>query len=157
MITIEAISKLLDEKLLPLYGRLDAVEGRLDAMEGRLDAMEGRLTLIEARQINSTRSREEPLVKVPFPDGTLPPDADYPNSLAHLLVAGNEKLPNGQRNGWDMKKSKYLLKKYNATGALSDSDGGEDEHSQRSRNRRLTLARLLGVTAAQLNFAQLTL
>jgi len=135
MASLADISKLLDDKLKPIHHRLD---------------------VIEARQVNATRSREDPLVKVPLLAGTLPPDADHPTCLAQLLVAGNESLPNGQLNGWNMKKSKRLLKQY-SIGALSDSDGEDNEHSQRNRNRRLALARFLGITAAQLNFVQLTL
>ncbi|MBR4862367.1 MAG: hypothetical protein IKU09_09215 [Firmicutes bacterium] len=41
--------KMLDEKLAPIYERLDRLEARMDAIETRMDAIESRMDAIEAR------------------------------------------------------------------------------------------------------------
>ncbi|KAJ3397780.1 hypothetical protein HDV05_002859 [Chytridiales sp. JEL 0842] len=71
-----------------------------------------------------------------------------------LLVAGNEALPDNTPNSWSKSKSKKLLQAYGEVAEESDTD---DENSSKSRARRLRVARVLGVTQAQLNFATLTL
>ena len=111
------------------------------------------VTRIDCRYINSTLGRDDPLQRVPLPDGTLP-IGEYPSSLAALLVAGNESLPNGQPNTWNARKSRDLLIQYDPN---YETDDDIEEVSTRSRNRRLRLARVIGVTRAQLNFAQLSL
>jgi hypothetical protein len=122
-----------------------------------MDGMERRMDGMELRQINAGKGREGRLEKVPFHDGTLPDDTEYPPSLSHMLVAGNESLPNGHPNTWNARKSKALLRKYRPASTTASDSEGDEEYSQRSRNRRLELARTLGITASQLNFAQLTL
>lgn len=135
--------------------RTDITGLRTDAELLRTDF--GRLatdvTRIDLRYTNSTLGRDDALQRVPLPDGTLPL-GEYPVSLAALLVAGNESLPNGQLNTWNAKKSRDLLIQYDPN---YETDGEVEELSTRSRNRRLRLARVLGVTRAQLNFAQLSL
>ena len=89
-----------------------------------------------------------------------------------LLVAGNEQLPDGSRNKWNNKKSKSLLNFYGVEVDDSDSEpeSDEDETKQElrkvkkelkeyktSRQRRLEVAKKIGVSRTQLNFAQLTL
>ena len=72
-----------------------------------------------------------------------------------LLVAGNENLPNGQPNPWNKVKSRALLQFY------GEDDGYEsdpnNEYTAKSSARRLRVAKALGITRAQLNFAQLDL
>ena len=41
--------KMLDEKLAPIYERLDRLEARMGAIETRMDAIESRMDAIEAR------------------------------------------------------------------------------------------------------------
>jgi hypothetical protein len=102
---------------------------------------------------NATLSRQEQLRKVPLEDGSLP-TVDYPTTLMELLVAGNEVLPDNTRNAWNKKKSMALLRAYNEDADDSDTD---NEYTSKSRSRRLRVAKVLGITSAQLNFAQLAL
>ena len=70
-------------------------------------------------------------------------------------MAGNECLPNGKNNPWSWKKSIRLLREYGQdAGEASDA---EAEDSIGSRFARLKLARVLGISNVQLNYAQLTL
>jgi len=91
---------------------------------------------------------------VPNQQGVYPAPNDFPHTINELLVAGNESLPNGNVNWWNKKKSSSLLLFYGEAGTESEND---DEHSSRSRARRLRLAKKIGITRTQLNFAQLVL
>ena len=91
----------------------------------------------------------------------LDPNAEVPPQVAvvtisNLIVSGNESLPNGQPNAWNSRRSKQLLRLISEE-PVSDSDDDANEYSQRSRARRIRLAKALGVTKSQLNFAQLSL
>lgn len=154
MASIEDIRALLDERLKPIEDRLDNLTTRLDNLTTGLDNLAAIVKVVSAKQQNSLSTRQDALVKVPLDNGQAPV-GDFPCNLCELLVAGNEKLPNGQVNTWNRKKSKQLLQQYGDQG--SDSSQDEDEHAPRSRELRLSLARRLGITTAQLNFAQLVL
>ncbi len=101
-------------------------------------------------------SRQERLQEVPrVDDGILPSQQNvaFPATLERLLVSGNESLPSGQQNDWNKNKSIALLQFYGE----QDETDTEEEDNSRSLARRLRLARKLGVSQTQLNFAQLTL
>ncbi len=69
-----------------------------------------------------------------------------------LFVAGNERLSNGQQNTWNIEKSTMLLKFYGDIDAGSDSES-ENESSERAKAKRLRVARRIGITVPQINFA----
>ena len=73
-------------------------------------------------------------------------------------MAGNEGRisQKKRRAGWNKKKSKTLLQFYGVDVSDSESDE-DDEFSDRSRVRRLQVARTLGITGPQLNFAKMEL
>ena len=100
--------------------------------------------------MNSTKGRDDQLERVPFPIGALVYGDDYPTTLAHLSVAGNENLPNNEKNLWSARKSRNLLLTY---GEGSESEGEIDETHPSARRRRIKLARRLGITTVQLNHA----
>ena len=107
---------------------------------------------------NTTLGRAELLKEVPRKvDGLTPsemnPPVEFPTSLEKLLVAGNETLPSGAQNDWNKTKSLRLLNFYGD----DDNTDNEDENNSRSRARRLRIARHIGVSQTQLNFAQLSL
>ena len=77
-------------------------------------------------------------------------------SINCLLVAGNETLSNGKMNTWNRDKSKAALFYYDIDGSESEPEE-RNEYSEKSRARRLRVARVLGISRAQLNFAQLAL
>ena len=159
---VNIISELLARAMEPIKTRLHAIEARLDAIEAtvdtfstRFDAIEGNieilainLKIIAAKGQNATCTRDEILVKVPLTDGSFP-ISDYPQTISNLVVSGNESLPSGQQNNWNAKKSLELIREYDP-GYATDNDDTPDL----SRKRRLTIAKLLGVTTMQLNFAQ---
>eukprot|EP00735_Rhodelphis_limneticus_P011694 TRINITY_DN4829_c0_g1::TRINITY_DN4829_c0_g1_i1::g.998::m.998 TRINITY_DN4829_c0_g1::TRINITY_DN4829_c0_g1_i1::g.998 ORF type:complete len:179 (-),score=11.25,Matrilin_ccoil/PF10393.4/0.2,Matrilin_ccoil/PF10393.4/1.7e+02,RmuC/PF02646.11/0.1 TRINITY_DN4829_c0_g1_i1:108-602(-) len=158
----ELIKTTILETIAPLAEKIDAVVDRLEHLEGRFDQVDSNVKQLNisfnrmaARMENSYLTRDEKLVLVPNEAGDFP-SADYPETLSQLLVAGNEKLPNGQKNGWNRDKSKKLLRFYGEA-SQSGSDNDDSELSQRSRDRRLRLARKLGITPAQLNFGILSL
>ena len=91
-------------------------------------------------------------MKVPNSRGEAP--SVFPDNIMMLLVAGNEKLPNGETNSWNKKKSQQLLKFYGQEDSDSES---ESEYTPTSRERRLNVAKQIGASKAQLNFAQLSL
>lgn len=90
---------------------------------------------------------------VPTPDGSMP-RAEFPDTLMHLLVAGNESLDRQNRNTWSKAKSIALLREY------GDDDEGTDTESETSalaRDRRIRLAAMLGISKAQYNLSMLAL
>ena len=119
----------------------------------KVDVMGLKVDSLAAKNTNGSAGRMDKLVKVPrASDGSLPPL--FPENLMSLLVAGNESLPDNTKNNWNAKKSKQLLIFYD--GSLSGSDD-ESEHSEKARERRLKVARTVGISQVQLNYAQLTL
>ena len=105
--------------------------------------------------MNSTKGRDDPLERVPFPIGAIVyGDGAFPATLAHLSVAGNENLPNDEQNTWNARKSRNLLLTF---GDGSESEGEIDEFNPSARRRRIKLARRPGITTAQLNHANIIL
>jgi hypothetical protein len=153
----------VENRLTVVENRLTGVENRLTVVENRLTGVENRLTGVEisnrimsAKMANASAGRDEALHVVPKQDGTNLA-CEFPQTIGNLLVSVNEKLPNGQSNTWNKTKSLLLLREYDPaydTDADSDTDieGGE-----RSKNRRLRVAKVIGITRGQLNFAQMTL
>ena len=123
-------------------------------LEAAVKPLRTSVTILTAKHANACLARAEKLVKVPKPDGKLPTGA-YPDTILNLLVAGNEKLPDGTTNTWNKKKSCALLQQYEVD--VGDMSDGENENTELSRTRRLKLVRVLGVSQAQLNYAQLSL
>jgi hypothetical protein len=113
--------------------------------------LEIQVKVLTAKLANSAVTREDTLTKVPKQDGELP-SADFPGTLMELVVSGSESLPNGKSNPWNRKKSIRLLREYGQdAGEASDAD--ETEDSTKSRAARLKLARVLGISTVQLNYA----
>lgn len=106
--------------------RLGRVETRLDGVETRLDEMSNRMTRLETLSENATLGRDDALLEVPrrhdgvVPSAASPTPLDYPRTLAELVVAGNERLPNGTDNPWNRHKSRDLLAFYD--GDMSDAE-----------------------------------
>ncbi|KAG2432088.1 hypothetical protein HXX76_009015 [Chlamydomonas incerta] len=172
-ISFEQIKQLLEDALKPLATKVEvealstkvealstkveALSTKFDDLSTKLDKTMVKVDILVSKQQNSAATRSDRLQVVPRPDGSMP-TVDYPESIQQLLVAGNESLPDGQRNTWNKSKSKSLLRQYeDASESESESETDDIEDSSKSRAHRLKIARLLGVTNAQLNFAQMTL
>ena len=160
---IADLSTQLTERLTAVEESLDEVKERLTAVEGSVDEVKERLTVVEGGlermrtlQANSCVSRSEALARVPDVHGELPPIDMFPPTLNHLLVAGSERLPGtGEVNVWNKAKSRWLLAYYGADeGYDSETD---NEHTPTARSMRFRIARVLGVTQAQLQIASLSL
>ncbi|EFJ44257.1 hypothetical protein VOLCADRAFT_95491 [Volvox carteri f. nagariensis] len=154
-ISIEQIKQLLDDDLKPIKDELADLSTKVDDLSTKVDKTMTKVDILVAKQQNSTATRSDRLQVVPRSDGSMP-TVDFPESILQLLVADNESLPDGQRNTWNRSKSKVLLRQYEDANE-SESDTDDNEQSSKSRAQRLKLARLLGITNAQLNFAQMTL
>ena len=134
---------------------LAAVKQDVAAVKQDLAAVKHEVKVLAAKQMNSTKGRDDPLERVPFPIGAIVnDDGAYPATLAHLSIAGNENLPNDEKNMWNARKSRNLLLAY---GEGSESEGEIDEMHPTARRRRIKLARRLGITTAQLNHANIIL
>jgi hypothetical protein len=106
--------------------------------------------------MNSLSGPSDPLTIVPNSGGIIPTaeNIEVPGSILNLVVAGNEALPNGQPNDWNRHKSRALLKFYGEPeDSESDAENPTSEFSSRSRNRRLRVAKVLGITKSQLRDA----
>ena len=152
-ITISDIKNLLQEALKPVIDRLDKIDTRLDSMDTRLDSMEVVQRVSSAKISNSMRRARDRLDIVPLNNGTLPTTTvDYPHSFEELIVAGNEMLPlSGSNNPWNSTKSLALIRLYDPAYETDD-----DSSEVSARRRRLEVARHIGITGPQLNFAQLS-
>ncbi|GLC69858.1 hypothetical protein PLESTF_000888200 [Pleodorina starrii] len=130
----------------------------LKMLSCKVDGLTSEVKVLAAKQLNSTASRSDVLQKVPLRNGSLP-TGEYPRTIMELTVAGNDALPDGSNNPWNKARTINLLRQYDEEYEedSGNESGDEDEQSPKSRTRRLRLARCLGITPAQLNFAQLTL
>mmetsp|Transcript_5643 Transcript_5643/g.8392 ORF Transcript_5643/g.8392 Transcript_5643/m.8392 type:complete len:153 (-) Transcript_5643:1347-1805(-) len=132
---------------------LTPVIARLDRIDLRLEQIDTRLRIMSTKHQNSLAGSDDQLVMVPNQQGEVP--LEFPTSIRTFLVSGDEMLPNGQHNNWNKQKSRALLVFY---GEDPDNESDvDDENSSRSRARRLRLAKKIGVSRTQLNFAQLVL
>ena len=132
-----------------------AVKQDVAAVKQDVAAVKHEVKVLAAKQMNSTKGRDDPLERVPFPIGAVAyGDGAYPATLAHLSIAGNENLPNDEKNMWNARNSRNLLLTY---GEGSESEGEIDEMHPSARRRRIKLARRLGITTAQLNHANIIL
>ena len=149
----------LDERVAGLNERVAGLDERVADLQIQLKISDVKATNADAKAINAQIGRSEPLLQVSLIDGRYPiiPGSgrfvEYPATISHLLVAGNEALPDGGLNNWNKKKSSMLLR---AFGEASDNET-DTEDGPTSRRYRLKVAKLLGVTKTQLNFAQITL
>ena len=150
---IQIIKELLATAIAPIIVRLDLIDERVNNIDDNVHQLVTSVSILNVKSQNSQCGRDDELQVVPLPGGNRPTVA-YPKSIANLIVSGNERLPNGTVNNWNSLKSAALIKQYEPDYA---TDEETQEDTARSRNRRLKLAKLLGVTSAQLNFAQLTL
>ncbi len=130
-----------------------AIQAEIKPIQATLNSMHATLDSIEVKERNSHAGREDALEWPPRKDGQVY-NAEEPVTIITLLVAGNETLPNGTKNTWNSDKSKAALRFY-GDGSGSESEG--NEYDEKSRARRLRLARKLGISRAQLNVAQLAL
>ena len=156
----------LDERMAGLDERVAGLDEKVQVLDTKLTGLQMHLKISDAKAINAQIGRSETLLRVSLNDGSYPiiPGSktqenvigrfvEYPTTISHLLVAGNETLPDGGLNNWNKKKSSMLLQ---AFGEESDNDT-DREDGPTSRRRRLKVAKLLGVTKTQLNFTQMTL
>ena len=142
----------LDEKVTALDEKVTALDEKVTALDEKVTTLQHRQDRTDARAFNGQIGRSEHLARVPLTDGTYPV-AEFPETIANLLVAGNEKLPDGRDNTWNKQKSRALL-------AIFGDESGNDtdrEDGPTSRRQRIKVAKIMGVTQTQLNFAQLTL
>ena len=142
----QAIASTIQAAIQPIQATLESIEVKERNIQATLDS-------IEVKERNSHAGREDALEWPPRKDGQVY-DAEEPITINKLLVAGNETLPNGQKNSWNRFKSKKALCFY-GEGSGSESEG--NEYDEKSLARRLRLARTLGISRAQLNFAKLAL
>ena len=148
------IQEELNKAITPVVEELSNIKDRLSNVEDRLSKVEVQGRITTAKMANAGIGRDQALTVVPLDDGTNP-QVEIPSTISHLLVAGNEILPNGQHNNWNKRKSLALLRAYDPQ--YETDDESDNEVSQRSQNRRLRVAKVLGVTKQQLNFAQMNL
>ena len=151
-ITLAQLNAALNAALAPILTALGNMTLTVTALDEKVTALEHIQKIAAAKASNAQIGRSEPLVRVPCRSGDIP-DVEFPPTICHLLVSGNEQLPDGGNNTWNIRKSFALLA---AFGDQSDNDT-DREDGPTSRRKRLKVAKVLGVTKAQLNFAQLTL
>ena len=147
-----------EEKVGVLVEKVTGLEEKVTSAEEKVTGLAVRFVISDAKANNAQIGRSETLLRVPLSDGSYPMisadiPVEYPTTISHLLVAGNETLPDGGRNNWNKYKSLALLA---AFGDASDNDT-DREDGPTSRRRRLKVAKHLGVTKTQLNFCQITL
>ena len=149
---------LITTSLQPVIQQLGALTNKVDVLEGKVDSIQMKQEQMHALQQNSLKSRQEALIEVPNQQGYLPSvmNVEFPLSLNHLLVAGNERLPTtNEINSWNKRKSQILLAFYGASeGYESETD---NEYSSTARSTRFKLAKVLGISSVQLQQAAASL
>ena len=115
----------LDNKVDALTDRVDVLDNKVDAVEHRVDALSLSVNITTAKQFNSCVGRDDRLMVVASLHGDVE-QGYFPLTLAHLLVAGNETLPNGEPHDWNMDRSLTLLRLYDPDYATGDDDADAD-------------------------------
>ena len=153
---IETRMDSIETRMDSIETRMDSIETRMDSMETRISSVEINLRVMDIKSRNATCTRDDKLYIVPLRDGS-DPTCEYPESIGNLIVSDGELLPEKDVvNNWNKTKSLDLIKQYEPDYS-SDPETSDNECSERSRNRRLKVAKLIGITGPQLNFAQLSL
>eukprot|EP01041_Mallomonas_annulata_P015296 gene15296-32398_t len=135
--------------LAQLTTALAPINATLLILTDKIDRMEQSQNISEAKRQNSSKGRSEALTPVPLMSGQFPNGFEFPPTIAHLLVSGNETLPGGTvKNSWNNTKSTALLKAY---GENSDGENSDTEDGFTARRRRMKVAKAIGVTTSQIN------
>ena len=157
-ITLTQVTDAIKEAVAPILDALNVLGNKVTALDEKVTALDEKVSdlanqqkVVSAKQENSHLRSSEPLVRVPLPSGAYP-DAEFPPTIAHLVVSGAELLPNSNIvNSWTKVKSRALLSAY---GLPLDDYGSDTETGVSSRKARLEVARFIGVTTTQLNDTQ---
>lgn len=76
--------------------------------------------------------------------------ANYPATLGALIVGGSELIPEGDGvTAWNKEQSLQLILQYDPGYETENENGTDEGRRKSSRRRRLHLAKLIGVTPAQ--------
>ena len=134
-----------------LQEHVTGLDDKIAALDDKVIGIQRRQDVSDAKAKNAQCGRNDPLVRVPLTNGTFLDE--YPPTISHLLVSGNENLHDGGRHTWNRHKSAVILAAFREDSG-NDTDGEDGATSPR---RRLKVAKVLGVTKTQLNFAQLSL
>ena len=151
------LRKVLAEEIEPLHAQVKRLEARLDTLERRFDTLEETVREVScvqkiemARSSNSCKGMNDALDPVPrVKRGKLGDPPVFPATLQHLVVGDTDLAPNAEtRSMWDISRSRKLIQFYD-DGYESDHEGRDDAES--SRQKRLCVARMIGVTASQVS------
>jgi hypothetical protein len=142
-----------------------------EVVQRSLRPLETKVEILTAKQMNTTIGRKDRINKVPNDKGELPGDDMFPHSIQVLIGGQGKKKKQTKRQKkepaqedvvpnvpsepepnlrWNAKMSNRLLRFYGQEG--SDSESGEE--TEPSRAKRLMVAKQLGITRSQLNYAQ---
>jgi hypothetical protein len=161
---IDSVQRLTDR----VDGFTDRVDGLTDRVDGLTDRVDGLTETVQEMRAqgmrmeclikNSLKSPNEALEIVPNREGNFPDATLFPPTLTinHLLVAGNERIPaTGEVNTWSKSKSVRLLDFYDAGDGYNSET--ENEYTPTANASRLRLAKVLGVSASQIQQCSLSL
>lgn len=131
-----SFKRLLDESLRPVHQKLNEL-----ANMQRIEF---------ARAANGRKGMTEQLEPVPrVKDGKLEHPPVFPATLQHIVVGGSELAPDSRaRLQWNIGKSRDLIRFYDDE-YESEFEGRDDMES--SRQKRLRVARMIGVTSGQMS------
>jgi uncharacterized coiled-coil protein SlyX len=143
----------LDNKVASVDTKVASLDTKVASLDNKVASLDTKVTVEAAKAANSRASAYDELAKVPYPNGTMPNDDDWPKTLAVLSVAGSELLPGKLVKGsWSGKKSLKLLRAY-GNYETDDEGGTEEKQAQSSLRRRRELAKRIGVSSRQLSDA----
>ena len=139
----------LDSKVDELYSKVDGLDSKMGGLDSKMDELAFQMKVEQARSANSRKGLTESLERVPrLRKNVIEIPDQYPRTLQDLVVGGSELAPNTkERSRWNMTKSRELIKFYD-DGYISDHEGSDDVQS--SREKRLRVARIIGVSANQM-------
>ena len=101
----------LNAALAPILTAVTAMGEKVTALGEKVTALDEKVTdlhnlqnIAAAKAFDSQIGRSERLVRVPCRDSEIP-NVDFPETICHLLVSGNQQLPDGGNNNWSLRKS----------------------------------------------------
>lgn len=148
--TLHAKVAALDAKVAALDAKVAALDAKVAALDAKVDRLSHAHHIEAMRASNGRKGMTERLEPVPvIRHGHLLTPPVFPKTLQHLVVGGSELAPDtNTRSMWNIAKSRELIQFYDE-GYESEFEGRDDAES--SRQKRLRVARLIGVTAGQMS------
>ena len=160
----------LDTKVTSIDNKVTSIDNKVTSIDTKVTSLEtnvrdiqrmlnerdqqelGRAHTERIRRKNATIGPLQPIARLEYDIKGYPIDSliPQPTNWGQLTVSGNETVPGSdKRSEWSLQKSKQLIKAY-MKDVDSESENEQGMDDTRSRQKRMQVAEILGVTQARI-------